>query len=134
MISIDYAYMKPAQVEEQADRPISVTKCSSTRWISANVAPKKGAYPEGIRRLGEELDKLGHRRMTVKSDQEPAILSLKEAAIRERRQDITTEESPVGEHASNGVVERAVQAIQGQARTFKLALEARVGKRWKRLQ
>merc|ERR1712086_537144 len=68
-------------------------------------------------------------RTTVKSDQEPAFLSLKEATIRERRQDITTEESPVGEHASNGVVERAVQAIQVQARTFKLALEARVGKK-----
>ena len=129
VISIDYAYMKSAQVEEQAGHPILVTKCSNTKWISANVVPKKGTYPEGIRRLGEELDKLGHRRMTVKSDQEPAILSLKEATIRERHQDITTEESPVGEHASNGVVERAVQAIQGQARTFKLALEARIGKK-----
>ena len=81
VISIDYAYMKSAQVEEQAGHPILVTKCSSTKWISANVVPKKGAYPEGIRRLGEELDKLGHRRMTVKSDQEPAILSLKEAEL-----------------------------------------------------
>ena len=77
VVSIDYAYMKSAQVEEQAGHPILVTKRSSTKRISANVVPKKGAYPEGIRRLGEELDKLGHRRMTVKSDQEPAILSLK---------------------------------------------------------
>ena len=78
--------------------------------------------------MGEELDKLGHRRMVVKSDQEPAILKLIEATVRERHQDITTEQSPVGEHASNGIAERAVQAIQGQARTFKLALEARTGK------
>ena len=35
----------------------------------------------------------------------------------------------MGEHASNGVAERAVQAIQGQARTFKLASEARIGKK-----
>ena len=41
---------------------------------------------------------------------------------------ITTEQSPVGEHAANGVAERAAQAIHGQARTFKLALEARTGK------
>ena len=129
VISIDYAYMKTAELEEQRGHPILVTKCSSTKWISANVVPKKGAYPEGIRRFGEELDKLGHRRMTLKSDQEPAIVCLKEATIRERRQDITSEESPVGEHASNGVAERAVQATQGQSRTFELALEARIGKK-----
>ena len=78
--------------------------------------------------MGEEFDKLGHRRMVVKSDQEPAILKRIEATVRERHQDITTEQSPVGEHASNGVAERAPQAIQGQSRTFKLALEARTGK------
>ena len=76
--------------------------------------PKKGAYPEGIRRLGEELDKLGHRRMAVKSDQEPAILKLIEATLRERHQDITTEQSPVGEHAANGVAERASKPWGGR--------------------
>ena len=64
----------------------------------------------------------------MKSDQEPAILKLIEATLRERHQDITTEQSPVGEHAANGVAERAAQAIQGQARTFKLAHGARTGK------
>ena len=128
VVSIDYAYMKSAEVEQEAGFPILVSRCSHSKWISANVLPKKGAYPEGIRRLGEELDKLGRRRMVVKSDQEPAILKRIEATARERHQDITTEQSPVGEHASNGVAERAVQAIQGQARTFKLALEARTGK------
>jgi len=128
VVSIDYAYMKSSEIEKEAGFPILVSRCSHSKWISANVLPKKGAYPEGIRRLGEELDKLGRRRMVVKSDQEPAILKLIEATVRERHQDITTEQSPVGEHASNGVAERAAQAIQGQARTFKLALEARTGK------
>jgi len=128
VVSIDYAYMKSSEIEEQAGFPILVSRCSHSKWISANVLPKKGAYPEGIRRLGEEFDKLGRRRMVVKSDQEPAILKLIEATLRERHQDITTEQSPVGEHAANGVAERAAQAIQGQARTFKLALEARTGK------
>ena len=37
------------------------------------------------------------------------------------------EASPVGSSGSNGVIERAVQAIEGQARTIKLALESRIG-------
>ena len=74
VVSIDYAYMKSSEIEKEAGFPILVSRCSHSKWISANVLPKKGAYPEGIRRLGEELDKLGHRRMAVKSDQEAAIL------------------------------------------------------------
>ena len=37
------------------------------------------------------------------------------------------EESPVGIHASNGVVDRAVQTVEGQIRVMKIALEARLG-------
>ena len=37
------------------------------------------------------------------------------------------EASPVGSSGSNGVIERAVQAIESQARTIKLALESRIG-------
>ena len=92
VVSIGYAYMKSAEVEQEAGFPILVSRCSHSKWISANVLPKKGAYPEGVRRLGEELDKLGHRRMVVQSDQEPAILKLIEATVRERHQDITTTE------------------------------------------
>ena len=38
------------------------------------------------------------------------------------------EESPVGSKGSNGIVERAVQTIEGQIRVMKLALEARIGR------
>ena len=37
------------------------------------------------------------------------------------------EASPAGSSGSNGVIERAVQAIEGQVRTIKLALESRIG-------
>ena len=49
------------------------------------------------------------------------------AAKRERVEDIETqpEESPVGEHQSNGDIERAVQTIEGQIRSMILALESR---------
>ena len=35
------------------------------------------------------------------------------------------EHSPVGSSASNGLVERAIQSVQGQVRVLKLALEGR---------
>ena len=37
------------------------------------------------------------------------------------------EEFPIGSHASNGIVERAVQTVKGQIRVMKIALEARLG-------
>ena len=79
-----------------------------------------------MRRFGEEIDKLVYNK-PLKTDQQPAIRSLASAVIRERHQDISVEKSPVGEHQSNGVVERAVKSIQGQVRTLKLALESRIG-------
>ena len=39
------------------------------------------------------------------------------------------EESPVGEHQSNGMVEAAIKQVQGQIRTMKDALETRYGGR-----
>ena len=48
---------------------------------------------------------------------------------REKHQDISFEHSPVAEHQSNGVAERAVKTVQGQVRTMKLALEARISEK-----
>ena len=41
--------------------------------------------------------------------------------------DIVMEESPVGEHQSNGMVEAAIKQVQGQIRTMKDALQTRYG-------
>ena len=66
----------------------------------------------------------------IKSDQEPAIKELLHAVNRERAEHMelkgfAEEESAVGESASNGMVERAIQEIQAQLRTIKLALQWR---------
>ena len=39
------------------------------------------------------------------------------------------EESPVGEHSSNGDIQSAVKRVQCQFRTMKTALEARIGEK-----
>ena len=62
-----------------------------------------------------------------KSDQEPAILALKQA-VRESMPTVefVMEESPVEEHQSNGTIEVTVREIQKQVREMKSALEERM--------
>ena len=49
----------------------------------------KGDAPEGVRRLGEEVEKLGRQRLVLKSDQEPSIKALLQSVKREKHQDIS---------------------------------------------
>ena len=62
-----------------------------------------------------------------KSDQEPAILALKQA-VRESMPtvELAMEESPVEEHQSNGTIGVTVREIQKQVRVMKSALEERM--------
>ena len=67
--------------------------------------------------------------MIMKTDQESSVKALIEDIVKERDDGRTVlEESPVGSSGSNGVVERAVQGIEGQIRVILLALEERIGR------
>ena len=57
------------------------------------------------------------------------MIDIINAIKRERTEaiDIIREASPVGEHQSNGKVERAIQTIEGQVVTMSLAVEMRHG-------
>ncbi len=77
------------------------------------------------------LMKLGHRRIILRSDNEPAMLALKVAVRRESELEIALEEVPVNDHQANGLVENAVKNAQGQFRG-KDALESRIGRRIER--
>ena len=62
------------------------------------------------------------------------MLAFKERVRNEWDKEMVPEESPTGESESNGVVERAIQDVQGQIRTIKDGLEARIGEKYKREQ
>ena len=79
---------------------------------------------------GGIVDSLGYKRVILKSDQEPAILSLKERVKMESGVEIIMEESPGYDSKGNGEVERAIQMVQGQFRTMKDGLESRYGVRF----
>ena len=71
----------------------------------------------------------GSRDIIMKTDQEKATLNLMKLVKAERDQGKTViEESPVESHASNGIVERGIQEIEGRIRAIFLNLEDRMGK------
>ena len=84
------------------------------------------------KRAAKFIDQLGHNRVTLRCDKEPAI----EAGGRDctrparRESDRPGETTSWGEGQSNGIIERAVGLVAGQARTLKAALECRIGTRF----
>ena len=75
--------------------------------------------------------KFGHHGdLTLKSDQEPAIVDLLRAVAKLRGNNRTNlENSPVGDSAGNGFIENAVQRVEKLLRVHKLDLERRLGEK-----
>ena len=128
IVSVDYMFMTKPKGDEDRDAgmPTIVMVDRDSGHVSADMLPEKGNFPNAVKRLSHNLQFLGYKRLILKSDQEPAIINLKAALVRERPEDIMTEESPVNEHQANGQVERAVRIVQGQIRTMRGALQARI--------
>ena len=79
VVSFDYMSMHDDQFEgEERGIPILVAKDRKKRVIRARVIPQKGAHWYGIKVGSTIVDSLGYKRVVLKSDQEPAILSMKE--------------------------------------------------------
>ena len=99
-----------------------------TRMTMACVMPGKSTGKFVEERVIAFMQEVGIAAMdvTVRSDQEPAMKALV-AAVGRRKADAggrwVVESSPVASHASNGVVERAIQSVQAQVRH-----EERVGR------
>ena len=66
--------------------------------------------------------------MHIKSDHERSIKKLKAQVRSEYEVEIPEEESRVGDSLSNCRIENVIQQVQGQSRTLKAQLEARLGR------
>ena len=110
MVSIDYMFMEEKQKrEEEKGMPILVMVDEKTGMRFASVVPQKGRDGYAIERLRRDLGLLGHKRLVLESDGEPAIKAFKEALKLVSGLAIAMEESPAGERQSNGRVEAAVR-------------------------
>ena len=89
------------------------------KWVASMMVPQSGLDSYAVGAVVREVELSGYNQLILKSDQGPDILNLLRAVKRERKEDIRImpEESRVGEHQSNGEVERANQTLQGQFRS-----------------
>ena len=130
-IHFDFAFMG-----DEADAGNTVTmlvaRTRSDRMTLATAVPRKSAGDFVVKRVMAFFREIGIEKsdLIFKSDQEPAIMSLVDAVGKQKSLvggRWIEEAAPVGSHASNGVVERAIQSVEGQVRVLKSALEARWG-------
>ena len=113
-----------------------IIRCLQTKVVFAHVVPYKGASEDNFvaQLVVSDIEWLGHTRMIVKADNEPAIRTLVVQALERARVKCEGVESISQEHParydsqSNGGIEVGVQLIRGLFRTLKLCAEARIGK------
>ena len=111
-------------------------RCYASKILFGHVVPRKGLDEDGIvvTMILKDLEWLGHTRVIVKADGEPAIQALARRAIELAKVDLkdltqVSKEDPAAyDSMSNGGTEVGVGLLRGQFRTIKLCLEQRVDK------
>ena len=113
-----------------------IMRCTGAKIIFGHCVPCKGAgedqYVASL--VVKNVEWLGHTRLILKADNEPALRILVEQSLEEIRikvrgvAQISTEHPPRYDSQSNGGVETGVRILRSQFRTLKLCLEARIGK------
>ena len=132
-LHFDYMFMG----EEEGGKTLAVLvgKERTTKATFSTVVPRKSTGEWIVKRIGAWMREIGVQftDISVKSDNEPALVSLIDAIGRDRAARgggrMVVEHSPVFSSKSNGFVERAVQSVQGVVRTLRSALESRWGVR-----
>ena len=92
---------------------------------------RKGASEEWlVPQLLDDLETVGLQedRVVAKSDQEPSVVEVIREVVdgRQAAHGTAVESSAVGESDTNATVERAIQDVEGQIRTLRAGLEARL--------
>jgi hypothetical protein len=118
----------------------AILKCliirdSATKVIWAHTVPMKGLDEERhiLSVICEDLKWLGHTRMIIRCDNEPALKALAEEAILAAKARIGTLEGISREapepydSQSNGMTEIGVRMVRAQFRTLRACLERRLG-------
>ena len=132
-IAIDYGYLNERDdlLQEAAGAPILVSKCNRDRWIGAAIVPSKGADEYAVAELKNDVICGGFTEVLIRSDNEPAILSMKEAAataLKLAGVNVKTEESALYDSQSNGLADSAVKDVKDAVRTNLACLVKRFGR------
>ena len=91
-VSMDYLFMIPEEEDEGMDA-VLILYDSNRKGIWTMSVDKKGATPSSVKWVTDKLEEIGDSgsEVTLKSDQEPAILDLKrEVGIKRQRETVMT--------------------------------------------
>ena len=106
---------------------VAIAKDVGTKMLFARVVPKKGVtVNHGVTQLMKDIDRLGHKKLCLKSDGEPAPVAIQEEERKQRIDETLLENSLVGDSRSNGIAERVVQSVAEQIRVLRTPLEAKL--------
>ena len=106
---------------------VQIAKDVGTKMLFAHVVPKKGVMVNhGVTQLMKDIDRVGHKKLCLKSDGERALVAIQEELRKQRIDETLSENSLVGDSRSNGIAERAVQSVAEQIRVLRTALEAKL--------
>ena len=128
-MSMDYGFLVEKESEDRVS-PVLVIRERRHNMTWAMLVPRKGAeFPWIAKRAVKFIDQLGHNRVTLRCDTEPAIEALAREIAQARQEGSQTvpERPPAGESQPNGIIDRAVGLVAGQVRALKAALEHRIG-------
>ena len=131
-ILMDYCFVRrEEETETTQTTTILLMKDRYSRAIQAWVVEQKGADLDASRAASRAVDgirRLGHRgRLIIKTDNEPAILALKEEIMKNLDTGAIPVESPPRESESNGAAENGVKLFKGLLRVHLMALERKIG-------
>ena len=113
-----------------------IVRCLKSKSIFSHVVPVKGVDEDGfvVDLVVNIVEWLGHSRLILKADNEPAIQALIRASLEMIKvevkdvEQITSESPPAYDSQANGGTEVGVRIVRGMLRTIKLCLEARIDK------
>ena len=131
LFTADYAYIRDEQDSDLLT--IAVGKLYPSKMFFASGCEAKGPDDDVTNRLAAFFKEAGIPKVVYKTDQEYSLKGMIEEALRRTGRagtfesfEAVPEASAVGESASNGRAERAVQSIEDMVRTLKIALESRI--------
>ena len=139
LVSCDYMYLSRKGVfskedlseeERNAAVCVLVAKCGVNQCLFAHAVPQKGVDADGfaVEQLKKDILWLGHSKVVIRSDNEPAILRVVEKVVQGLRatggmDSAASEGSVPYDPQTNGTAEGAVRLIKGQFRTLLRGLE-----------
>ena len=101
-------------------------KFSRSGRKAAMALEQKGLTRYGVKFFAGFIQQTGVRRFINKSDGEPAMKALKDAAAKALEGvESIGQESPVGDHQANADIESAVRTLEAQMRATRIGLESR---------